>query len=227
MRYCMSCGAQVPATARFCPDCGTPAGTDPEATRVAPSEETRVRSSLPQPVIPSPRPPAPVEHRPPQTPAQPRTPARSDETERVIFAVRPTLLFVKLGYVLAALGGIFLVALFSYFLSPPWSYLSLLFAVGLLLIPVYHHLRRNLKKYTLTDAKIEIDEGFISQTTRNMPLRNIRDVTVKTTIFQRMLGFGDVVIDNAGEEGGPTVLDNIPEPRRHMDLILRELRRWR
>lgn len=223
MHYCMSCGAQVPATARFCPDCGAPsAGRDAEATRVAPSEETRVSTSLPRPVVPTPRPAAPVAQRQP-----PATPARDGETERVVFVVRPTLLFVKLGYALAALAGLLLVAAFSYFFEPPWPYVSLALAVALLLVPVYHHVRRNLKKYTLTDAKIEIDEGFISQTTRNMPLRNIRDVTVKTTIFQRMLGFGDVVIDNAGEEGGPTVLDNIPEPRRHMDLILRELRRWR
>jgi uncharacterized membrane protein YdbT with pleckstrin-like domain len=82
-------------------------------------------------------------------------------------------------------------------------------------------------RYTLTDSKIEIDTGFISQTTRNLPLRNIQDVTVKTTVFQRLCGFGDLVIDNANETGGPTVLDNIPEPRRHMDMLLRELRRWR
>jgi hypothetical protein len=52
-------------------------------------------------------------------------------------------------------------------------------------------------------------------------------VTVKTTLIQRILGFGDIVIDNASEQGGVTILDNIPEPRRYMDMLLRELRRWR
>jgi hypothetical protein len=57
-------------------------------------------------------------------------------------------------------------------------------------------------------------------------LRNIQDVTVSTTIMQRLFNFGDLVIENANEVGGQTLLDNIPNPRRHAELLLRELRRW-
>jgi membrane protein YdbS with pleckstrin-like domain len=148
--------------------------------------------------------------------------------EKTVFTVRPTLLFIKLGYALAALGGLLLIALLAW---QPWLhvpfYVSLPLALALLLIPAYKHLKRNTMRYTLTDSKIEIDAGFISRTTRNIPLRNIQDVTVTTTIPQRLLRFGNVVIDNASETGGTTVLRNIPDPRRHADLILRELRRWR
>jgi len=97
---------------------------------------------------------------------------------------------------------------------------------ALLLIPAYYHARRMMVRYTLTDSKLEIDEGFISQTTRNIPLRNIQDVTVSATIPQRLLGFGDIIIDNASEVGGSTQMRNVPDPRRHADLLLRELRRW-
>jgi membrane protein YdbS with pleckstrin-like domain len=147
--------------------------------------------------------------------------------EKVIFTVRPTLLFIKLGYVLAALAGIALIALIAW---QPWVSISFLvslpFALALLLIPAFKHLKRNMLRYTLTDSKIEIDEGLISRTTRNIPLRNIQDVTVSSTISQRLLRFGNLVIDNASETGGTTVLRNIPDPRRHADLLLRELRRW-
>ncbi len=85
---------------------------------------------------------------------------------------------------------------------------------------------RNSVRYTLTDSKIEIDQGFVSRTTRNIPLRNIQDVSVTTTIPQRLLRFGNVVVDNASDSAGATVLRDIPDPRRHADLILRELRRW-
>ncbi len=157
---------------------------------------------------------------------RPRDVAREGGGERVVFSVRPTLLFVKIGYVLAALGGILLMFILTSLLPVPY-WISLPLALALLLIPAYHHVRRNLIKYTLTDSKVEIDQGFFSQTTRNLPLRNIQDVTVKTTLLQRILGFGDIVIDNASEQGGVTILDNIPEPRRYMDMLLRELRRWR
>jgi uncharacterized membrane protein YdbT with pleckstrin-like domain len=99
--------------------------------------------------------------------------------------------------------------------------------LALLLIPAYYHLKRNMISYTLTDAKIEIDQGLIARTTRNVPLRNIQDVTVRASITQRILGYGDIIVENASELGGTTILENIQDPRRHADLLLRELRRWR
>jgi hypothetical protein len=35
-----------------------------------------------------------------------------------------------------------------------------------------------------------------------------------------------VIIDNASEIGGSTVLRNINDPRKHADMLLRELRRF-
>jgi putative membrane protein len=139
--------------------------------------------------------------------------------------VRPTLLFVGLGYALAAVAAVGLTILLAKFnlLS---AFYSVLVSLPLLLIPAYYHLRRNTIKYTLTDAKIEIDQGLIARRTRNIPLRTIQDVTVSATIPQRILGFGDLIIENASEVGGTTVMHNIPAPRRRADELLRELRRW-
>ena len=222
MNECHNCGAALTQGARFCAACGAPADT--EQTRYAAdfaSQETRVAATRPRAVQP-----LPVE------PLQPRAPARRDEAtdveEKVVFTVRPTLLFIKIGYALAALGAFALVALLAW---QPWVrvpvYVSVPLALALLLIPAYRHLMRNTIRYTLTDSKIEMDRGFVSRTTRNIALRNIQDVTVTSTIPQRILRFGDLVIDNASEAGGTTVLHNIPDPRRHADLLLRELRRWR
>jgi uncharacterized membrane protein YdbT with pleckstrin-like domain len=150
----------------------------------------------------------------------------SDETEeRKVFSISPTLMFVKGGYVLAAIGALLLVALFAIFV-PSWSFfwIALPFALALFLIPAYYHLRQRMVRYTLTDSKIEIDEGFIFQNSRNVPLRSIQDVSVSSTITQRMLGFGDLVIDNASEDGGKVVLKNINTPKKYADMLLRQMR---
>jgi membrane protein YdbS with pleckstrin-like domain len=194
---CSKCGAFLELDSRFCKSCGAPA-SDSEETRIA-----RPQSSVP---------------------------ARyddNDDVESIIFTVRPTLLFVKLGYAAAVIGAILLTILLNMvkFVDIPW-YISLPIALGLLLIPAYKHLRRNMIRYTLTDSKIEIDYGLIARTTRNVPLAKIQDVTVSASIWQRLLGFGDVVVDNASELGGTTVLHNINTPRHYADLLLRELRRW-
>ena len=211
--------------ARFCAACGAPA--EAEQTRYASdfaSEETRVAAPRPRAVQPLPvEPLAPLA--PPHAPA--RQGAAHDSEEKVVFVVKPTLLFVKIGYVLAALGGVALIALLTWLPGFHVPFLvSFALAFALLLWPAYKHLMRNSVRYTLTDSKIEMDSGFVSRTTRNIPLRNIQDVTVTTSIPQRLLRFGDLVIDNASETGGTTVLHTIPDPRRHADLLLRELRRW-
>jgi uncharacterized membrane protein YdbT with pleckstrin-like domain len=146
-----------------------------------------------------------------------------NDLEQVVFTVRPTMIFIKLGYALAVIGAIALVILLALIQIP--VYISIPLALILLLIPAYYHLRRNMVRYTLTDSKIEIDTGLIARTTRNIPLTKIQDVTVSASIPQRILGFGDLLIDNASEVGGTTVLHNISKPRHYADLLLRELRR--
>jgi len=146
------------------------------------------------------------------------------DLEHTVFTVRPTMVFIKAGYALAVLGGIALVFLLAS-LSVPAS-ISIPLALALLLIPGYYHIRRNMIRYTVTDAKLQIDTGLIAHTTRNIPLSKVQDVTVSASIPQRLLGFGDIVVDNASELGGSIVMHNIRSPRHYADLLLRELRRW-
>ncbi|HKS08095.1 MAG TPA: PH domain-containing protein [Pyrinomonadaceae bacterium] len=151
-------------------------------------------------------------------------PTINGDLERTVFTVKPTMLFIKAGYALAVLGGIALVFLLAS-LSVPAS-ISIPLALALLLIPGYYHIRRNMVRYTVTDAKLQIDTGLIARTTRNIPLSKVQDVTVSASIPQRLLGFGDIIVDNASELGGSTVMHNISKPRHYADLLLRELRRW-
>lgn len=194
--HCSNCGSYIAPGVRFCSGCGSPAH-DPEATRIARAERGV---------------PIPVDHD-----------GEDDDLEQVIFTVRPTLIFIKFGYGLAVAGAIALVVLLALINVP--FYISLPLALALLLLPAFYHLKRNLVRYTLTDSKIEIDMGLIARTTRNIPLTKIQDVTVSASIPQRLLGFGDLLIDNASELGGTTILHNITKPRHHADLLLRELRR--
>ncbi|HEU5460606.1 MAG TPA: PH domain-containing protein [Pyrinomonadaceae bacterium] len=146
------------------------------------------------------------------------------DLEHTIFTVRPTMIFVKAGYALAVLGGIALVFLLASIGVP--ASISIPLALALLLIPAYYHVRRNMIRYTVTDSKLQIDTGLIARTTRNIPLSKVQDVTVSASIPQRLFGFGDIIVDNASEFGGSTVMHNIRSPRHYADLLLRELRRW-
>lgn len=197
--HCIECGTNLPDNAKFCLKCGA---------EVYDSEETRVAGQQKKP----------LERR-----------DKDGDIERVIFIARPTLLFVKIGYVAAVLGAIALVALLTFigsWLLMPWiGLIGIPLGLLLLLIPAFKHIKRNMVRYTVTDSKLEIDEGFISRTTRNIPLSKIQDVTVEATFTQRLLGFGNLIVDNASEEGGKIIIRNIDHPRTKADLLLSELRR--
>jgi uncharacterized membrane protein YdbT with pleckstrin-like domain len=193
--FCIKCGAKNSLEAIYCQKCGA---------LLEAEEETRI-----------------ARHTKIETPD-------SDEAEREIFSISPTLMFVKIGYGLAALGALLLVAIIS-FININTSLeisalISVLAGLSLLLIPAFYHLKQKLVRFTLTDSKIEIDEGFISKTTRNVPLRTIQDITVSASVPQRMLGFGNLIIENAGETGGKIVLKNINAPKKYADVLLKQMR---
>jgi len=192
--FCTKCGANNSDTAVYCQKCGT---------LLEAEEETRLARSIGNKLS-------------------------DDDEETQIFSIRPTLMFVKVGYGLAVLGAFLSVFLLYYVgkligLDIPWWF-SIFAGLSLLLIPTFFHFKQKLVRYTLTDAKIEIDEGLISRTTRNVPLRTIQDVTVSATVSQRMLGFGNLIIENAGETEGKIVLKNINSPKKYADVLLKQMR---
>lgn len=206
--YCIKCGADNLETAKFCRKCGENLSGQQSATGDQAEEETRVAVRRSDNVVE----------------ARVGGDADTDADEAEIFAISPTLLFVKIGYGLAALGALLLVALVSVFTAVS-AWIAVLIGLLLFLIPAYFHFKQKIVRYTLTPSKLEIDEGFISRTTRNVPIRRIQDVTVSASVMQRLLGFGDLAIDNASDDGGKIVLKNINEPKYYADVLLRQMRR--
>ena len=194
--YCIKCGSNNSDEAVYCQKCGNLLESE---------DETRV--------------------------VQKTTPAKlsvDGDDEQQIFSIRPTLMFVKLGYVAAIVGAFVVVGLFALLSnllqSPISAIIVVLLGLSLLLIPAYFHLKNKIIKYTLTDAKVEIDKGLVSHTTRNIPLRTIQDVTVSATAMQRLLGFGNIVIENANEVDEKITLHNINSPKKYADILLKQMR---
>ena len=154
----------------------------------------------------------------------PRRPAATLGGDEHLLTVGPTLKFVKVGYVLAVLAALLVTVLITLVVANVSPWVPVIVGLALLLIPAFYHIRQRLVRYTLTPTTIEIDRGVISRTTQNVPLRRIQDVTVSATVVQRMLGFGDVIVDNASEDGGKVQIKNIDAPRKFADELLKQLR---
>ena len=195
--FCSKCGAKNSDEAIYCQKCGSLLERE-EETRIVqkPKREIKIDSS--------------------------------GDDDQKIFSIHPTLMFVKIGYAAAVIGAFLLVALFASFGWLMGSYISagivVLLGLSLLLIPAYFHLKHKMVSYTLTDTKIEIAEGLVAHKTRNVPLRTIQDVTVSATVPQRLLGFGNLEIENASEHESKIVLKNINSPKKYADILLKQMR---
>ncbi len=227
--YCINCGADNLETAKFCRKCGAAVSgrqTADSGQHAAVEEETQIAVRRGNDLNRE------KNYRDQDTRSRStergrdRADINEEAAETEIFTINPTLLFVKVGYALAAFGAVLLAALTSIFLSEYVSvWFSVLIGFLLFLIPAFYHFRQKIVRYTLTDSKLEIDEGFISRTTRSIPVRRIQDVTVSAGVTQRMLGVGDLSIDNASDDEGKIVLKNINRPRHFADVLLRQMRR--
>ena len=147
------------------------------------------------------------------------------DSATALFSVNPTLKFVWAGYVLTAAAAFLIVAFLSLLLPAVSPIIFVVIGLLMLLIPVYFHARQKLSRYTLTPDKLEIDSGLISRTTTSIPLARVQDVTVKSTVTQRLLGLGDIIVDNAGTDGDRIVFANIDRPRKYADILLEQVQK--
>lgn len=229
--YCNQCGNQLPDNSLFCNHCGT--------------RQPQSGAALSQPNRPqfTPRPARRGFGAPP--PPQPAAYYQANEAEEyedeeeyeeeelvqseepdaddVIFRIIPAFYNVGAAYVVTIILAILIVAGAAYVQLP--LRVALIIASVCFIFPIYLHIQLRRVVYTLTPVKIEIESGIFSQNVRNIPLRQVQDVTVNQTLRERLLGVGDVVIDSAAVEG-KIVMSDINDPRKHADLILDQLENW-
>jgi len=136
--------------------------------------------------------------------------------------IRPTMKFVKLGYLVV--GGLFLAALVLQSRwkdqpknLPPWL-IPAVFA-ALLLWPASRHLRQRFTVMTMVGDKLRYETGMLSKSTRTIQLSKVQDVTVRQTLAQRMGSVGDLSIETAGESSRLT-FPNIDAPQAIADRII-------
>ena len=65
--------------------------------------------------------------------------------------------------------------------------------------------------YVLTTERIVVRTGFIARTGTEIPLENIVNVLFSQRVIERVLGYGDVLIESAGSQG-QSRLNDIPDP---------------
>jgi uncharacterized membrane protein YdbT with pleckstrin-like domain len=128
--------------------------------------------------------------------------------------IRPVLILVV---VLAAVIAAWI------FLPGSWSpiVLYVIGAVGLVLIvwlAIWPWLTWRTTHYVFTNERVILREGVFSRDGRDIPLGRVNDVSFSHNLVGRMLGYGTLTIESAGERG-QVVLTDLPKVEKTQSML--------
>ncbi|MCE2575274.1 PH domain-containing protein [Komagataeibacter sp. FNDCR2] len=76
-----------------------------------------------------------------------------------------------------------------------------------------------LRRYTLTDQRLRIEIGVLSKHEDEIELYRIKDVHYRASLFERMMGIGNIEITSTQVGGNYLYVKAIKNPRRVRELI--------
>ena len=76
--------------------------------------------------------------------------------------------------------------------------------------------------FVVTTDRVVYRSGVIAKHGREIPLERLNDISFHQSIFERVIGAGDLMIESGGERGQQT-FSNIPKPSRVQNEIYRQI----
>ncbi len=129
-----------------------------------------------------------------------------------------------LGPISITLGALVAVIVFAFVvpasLTPLRQYGPAAVAAGWLILTVRGFIRWLTTQHVITNERVIHRQGFVSKQGKEIPLEMINTVSFSQTVFERVVGSGDLVIESAGETGQTRYTD-IPDPEGLQTLIYR------
>ena len=137
------------------------------------------------------------------------------DDEQVVMAMRPhwkEMVWPVLLLLLASPLATFLATIIPEGDVQPWLRLAVVVVAALIIVRwvVWPFLKWLTTSYVVTDRRLITRVGVIARHGRDMPLSKVNDVTFEhSSILERVLGCGTLVVESAGERG-QLVLRDVP-----------------
>ncbi|RFS86904.1 PH domain-containing protein [Actinomadura spongiicola] len=132
------------------------------------------------------------------------------ETQVITVRRHPAVLMVPVALVL---GGLILAGVLSNTVTAAitwvwWGWLALL---GWF---VWRVAEWSVDYFVITNQRMLLTTGLITRKVAMMPLAKVTDMSFKRTIAGRMLGYGEFILESAGQDQALTNVDFLPYPEQ-------------
>ena len=138
--------------------------------------------------------------------------------EDIVAEFRPhwSSIIIPLVLTFGALVAVVLLAAFTDGAVGQWGPLAV--AVVWLALTVPKIIGWLTTQHVITNERVIHRQGFIAKHGKEIPHEMINTVSFRQSVFERMVGSGDLVIESAGEQG-QTLYRDIPKPEQLQTLI--------
>ncbi len=158
------------------------------------------------------------------------------EHEEIVYDLRPHWLTLAGPVLLAFL--VVAAASLGWILLPggrlQWPGRLAIAGVGVLVLLLFalpRYLRWLMTHFVLTTDRLIMRSGVLSRMSREIPLERVNDVTFTQSLWERVIGAGDLLIESAGERGQSVYAEfgytlewhNIPHPEAVQVEIYRQM----
>ena len=83
-------------------------------------------------------------------------------------------------------------------------------------------LRRQTTNFVVTTDRLVYRSGIVAKHGKEIPLERVNDIAFHQTVFERLIGTGDLSIESAGAQSRET-FDDIPRPAAVQNEIYRQM----
>ena len=123
-----------------------------------------------------------------------------------------------------SLVGMIALGILSLVFSVP-QILQIILAAGILVVLIWFLARYvvwSQTSFVITTDRLIDREGVFNRQGIEIPLERVNTVFFKQTLFERMIGSGDLAIESASEQGAQ-IVDNIRKPLNVQNEIYRQM----
>ncbi len=136
--------------------------------------------------------------------------------ERIVLQVRRHAIVI-LGPALAALAAVALATAIGFITSPRDGAAWVDTVVGILALVVAARFGWRLWQWwvdriVVTDQRIFEVAGILTRKVASMPLTRVTDMTYRRSLGGRLLGYGDLIVESAGQDQALSRIERIPHP---------------
>lgn len=142
-----------------------------------------------------------------------------NEGEEVVLYRHPHWTFIASGFVL--LGVAVAVAAVISILLPEFFWVGLIIVLFGLLGAGGRYLRWRTTEFVVSTDRIIVRQGVLAKYAIEIPLDKVMNISYRQSLYERLLGTGDLVVESAGENGQQAFTD-VSNPSYVQNVIYRQ-----